>query len=173
MGLKGLVRSAAAVGVLLAEGIGDTLRISLTPHPNGDRRDEVIATRELLQALEIRRFAPTVTACPGCGRTTGVTFQELAKRVQEHIDERMLHWAGRNPGVENLTVAVMGCLVNGPGESRAADIGISLAGTGETPRCPVYVDGDLAATIQGDVDSLADCFLEILDAYVEQKYSPR
>ena len=141
MGIKGLVWSASAMGVLLSEGIGDTIRVSLTPKPGGDRREEVYAACELLQALGLRSFAPSVTACPGCGRTTSATFQELAERVQGYIREQMPAWKTRYDGVETLTLAVMGCVVNGPGESKAANIGISLPGTGEAPNCPVFIDG--------------------------------
>ena len=141
MGRKGLVWSAASMGMLLAEGIGDTIRVSLTPRPGGDRREEVWAACDLLQALEIRSFAPAVTTCPGCGRTTSTTFQCLAERVEAHIQAHMPDWKRRHPGVEHLKVAVMGCIVNGPGESRHADIGISLPGTGEAPSCPVFVEG--------------------------------
>ena len=141
MGIKGLVWSAAAMGVLLNEGIGDTIRVSLTPRPGGDRREEVYAACELLQALGLRSFSPSVTACPGCGRTTSSTFQELAERTQDYIRERMPEWKTQYEGVETMTLAVMGCVVNGPGESKAASIGISLPGTGEAPNCPVYIDG--------------------------------
>ena len=141
MGMKGLVWSASAMGVLLNEGIGDTIRVSLTPRPGGDRCEEVYAACELLQALGIRAFSPSVTACPGCGRTTSSTFQELAERTQEYIRERMPDWKTRFDGVESMTLAVMGCIVNGPGESKAANIGISLPGTGESPNCPIYIDG--------------------------------
>src|SRR5689334_156574 len=142
MGQKGLVWSAAAMGLLLNEGIGDTIRVSLTPRPGGDRREEVYAACELLQALGIRSFAPSVTACPGCGRTTSSTFQELAERTQEYIRQRMPEWKVAYEGVEEMTLAVMGCVVNGPGESKAANIGISLPGTGEAPNCPVFIDGE-------------------------------
>ena len=144
MGTKGLVWSAAAMGVLLNEGIGDTIRVSLTPRPGGDRREEVYAACELLQALGLRSFSPSVTACPGCGRTTSSTFQELAERTQDYIRERMPEWKTQYEGVETMTLAVMGCVVNGPGESKAASIGISLPGTGEAPNCPVYIDGQHA-----------------------------
>src|SRR5437868_1115216 len=144
MGVKGLVWSASAMGVLLAEGIGDTIRVSLTPRPGGDRREEVYAACELLQALGLRSFSPSVTACPGCGRTTSSTFQELAERTQAYIRERMPEWKVQYEGVETMTLAVMGCVVNGPGESKAASIGISLPGTGEAPNCPVYIDGQHA-----------------------------
>src|SRR6266446_1243388 len=141
MGTKGLVWSASAMGVLLNEGIGDTIRVSLTPRPGGDRREEVYAACELLQALGLRSFSPSVTACPGCGRTTSSTFQELAERIQGYIREKMPDWKQQYEGVEEMTLAVMGCIVNGPGESKAANIGISLPGTGEAPRCPVFIDG--------------------------------
>ncbi len=170
MGTKGLVWSSSAMAVLLAEGIGDTIRISLTPRPGGDRREEVHAACELLQALGLRSFAPSVTACPGCGRTTSTTFQELALRVEEHVRRRMPEWKAEHPGVENLKLAVMGCIVNGPGESKAADIGISLPGTGEEPRCPVYVDGRLFTTLQGGPDELADAFIGLIEDYVASRY---
>ena len=155
MGIKGLVWSASAMGVLLSEGIGDTIRISLTPKPGGDRREEVYASCELLQALGLRAFAPSVTACPGCGRTTSTTFQELAERIQDYIREMMPEWKTRHEGVETMTLAVMGCVVNGPGESKAANIGISLPGTGEAPTCPVYIDGQHATTLRGSYDELS------------------
>jgi len=170
MGAKGLVWSAVAMGVLLEEGIGDTVRVSLTPRPGGDRREEVLAARELLQALGLRAFAPSVTSCPGCGRTTSSTFQELAERVQRHIDDRMPEWQGRYPGVETMRVAVMGCIVNGPGESKAATIGISLPGTGESPRCPVFVEGRQLTTLEGTADQLAASFLALVDDYVATRY---
>jgi (E)-4-hydroxy-3-methylbut-2-enyl-diphosphate synthase len=170
MGAKGLVWSASAMGVLLQEGIGDTIRVSLTPRPGGDRRDEVYAACELLQALGLRSFAPSVTACPGCGRTTSTTFQELAERVQGYIRERMPSWKSEYEGVETLTLAVMGCVVNGPGESKAANIGISLPGTGEAPNCPVYIDGVHATTLRGTYDELAVAFQQLLDDYVDRKY---
>src|SRR5207302_8308738 len=147
MGTKGLVWSASAMGVLLSEGIGDTIRVSLTPRPGGDRCEEVYAACELLQALCLRSFSPSVTACPGCGRTTSSTFQELAERTQDYIREMMPTWKTQFDGVETMTLAVMGCIVNGPGESKAANIGISLPGTGEAPRCPVYIDGQKAMTL--------------------------
>jgi (E)-4-hydroxy-3-methylbut-2-enyl-diphosphate synthase len=171
MGIKGLVWSASAMGVLLNEGIGDTVRISLTPKPGGDRREEVYASCELLQALGLRAFAPSVTACPGCGRTTSTTFQELAERIQDYIREMMPVWKTRYEGVETMTLAVMGCVVNGPGESRAANIGISLPGTGEAPTCPVYVDGQHVTTLRGTYDELSDAFRKLVDDYVEQKYA--
>ena len=172
MGMKGLVWSASAMAVLLEEGIGDTIRISLTPTPGADRREEVYACLELLQALDLRRFAPSITACPGCGRTTSTTFQELAQRVQEYVRERMPQWKERFAGVETMTVAVMGCVVNGPGESRAANIGISLPGTGESPHCPVYVDGRQMTSLQGNSSELSDAFRQIIEDYVETSYSP-
>src|SRR5918999_151807 len=171
MGTKGLVWSASALGVLLNEGIGDTIRVSLTPRPGGDRREEVYAACELLQALGLRSFAPSVTACPGCGRTTSSTFQELAERVQAYIRERMPEWKTRYDGVETLTLAVMGCVVNGPGESKAANIGISLPGTGEAPNCPVFIDGEHSTTLRGTYDELAIAFRELIDNYVETHYA--
>jgi len=173
MGLKGLVWSSAAMGTLLAEGIGDTIRISLTPRPGGDRREEVYAACELLQALGLRSFAPSVTACPGCGRTTSSTFQELAERVQEYVRERMPEWKTRYDGVETLTLAVMGCVVNGPGESKAANIGISLPGTGEAPNCPVFIDGVHAATLRGTYEELSAAFRKLIDDYVEGRYQKK
>src|SRR5690606_2383024 len=137
---------------LLAEGIGDTIRVSLTPRPNGDRREEVRAAQEILQSLELRSFAPSVTACPGCGRTTSTLFQELAEEIQEHTRERMKEWQKSRVGVEELKLAVMGCVVNGPGESKAANIGISLPGTGEEPTCPVYIDGRHFESVRGSKD---------------------
>jgi (E)-4-hydroxy-3-methylbut-2-enyl-diphosphate synthase len=172
MGRKGLVWSAASMAVLLAEGIGDTIRVSLTPRPGGDRREEVWAAQDLLQALDLRAFAPTVTACPGCGRTTSTTFQCLAERVEDHVLARMPEWKHRFPGVERLKVAVMGCIVNGPGESRHADFGISLPGSGETPACPVFADGQQVATLRGDADALAGQFLDLLDEYVAARFAP-
>jgi (E)-4-hydroxy-3-methylbut-2-enyl-diphosphate synthase len=170
MGTKGLIWSASAMGVLLHEGIGDTVRVSLTPKPGGDRREEVYAACELLQALGLRSFAPSVTACPGCGRTTSSTFQELAERTQDYIRQRMPDWKTQYEGVETMTLAVMGCVVNGPGESKAANIGISLPGTGEAPNCPVYIDGEHYTTLRGTYDELAVAFRELLDDYVEKKY---
>ncbi|MEW6322586.1 MAG: flavodoxin-dependent (E)-4-hydroxy-3-methylbut-2-enyl-diphosphate synthase [Acidobacteriota bacterium] len=173
MGTKGLVWSASAMGVLLHDGIGDTIRVSLTPRPGGDRREEVYAACELLQAMGLRSFAPSVTACPGCGRTTSTTFQELAERVQGYVRERMPAWKTQYEGVETLTLAVMGCVVNGPGESRAANIGISLPGTGEAPNCPVYIDGEHATTLRGTYDELAAAFQELLDDYVETRFAKK
>src|SRR5438477_1847833 len=173
MGTKGLVWSSAAMGVLLAEGIGDTIRVSLTPRPGGDRREEVYAACEMLQALGLRSFSPSVTACPGCGRTTSTTFQELAERTQDYIRSRMPEWKARHEGVETLTLAVMGCVVNGPGESKAANIGISLPGTGEAPNCPVFIDGEHFTTLRGTCDELAAEFQRLVDEYVERKYARR
>jgi (E)-4-hydroxy-3-methylbut-2-enyl-diphosphate synthase len=171
MGTKGLVWSASAMGILLNEGIGDTIRVSLTPRPGGDRREEVYAACELLQALGLRSFAPSVTACPGCGRTTSSTFQELAERTQDYIREQMPEWKKKYEGVETLTLAVMGCVVNGPGESKAANIGISLPGTGEAPHCPVYIDGEHFTTLRGTYDELAEGFRVLVDDYVVSRYS--
>jgi (E)-4-hydroxy-3-methylbut-2-enyl-diphosphate synthase len=173
MGMKGLVWSSSAMGVLLNEGIGDTIRISLTPRPGGDRREEVYAACELLQSLGIRAFAPSVTACPGCGRTTSTTFQELAERIQGYIRDQMPVWKTEYEGVENMTLAVMGCVVNGPGESKAASIGISLPGTGEEPHCPVYIDGQHFTTLKGTYEELAAAFRALVDDYVSTKYVKR
>jgi (E)-4-hydroxy-3-methylbut-2-enyl-diphosphate synthase len=173
MGTKGLVWSAAAMGVLLNEGIGDTIRVSLTPRPGGDRREEVYAACELLQALGLGAFSPSVTACPGCGRTTSSTFQELAERTQSYIRERMPEWKTQHEGVETMTLAVMGCVVNGPGESKAASIGISLPGTGEAPNCPVYIDGQHATTLRGTYEELDLAFRQLVDNYVTTKYPPK
>jgi (E)-4-hydroxy-3-methylbut-2-enyl-diphosphate synthase len=173
MGTRGIVWSAAAIGILLNEGIGDTIRVSLTPRPGGDRREEVYAACEILQALGLRSFAPSVTACPGCGRTTSSTFQELAERVQDYLREQMPAWKARYEGVESLTLAVMGCVVNGPGESKAANIGISLPGTGEAPTCPVFIDGEHVATLRGTYDELAAAFQRIVDDYVARTYAVR
>ena len=170
MGIKGLIWSASAMGILLNEGIGDTIRISLTPRPGGDRRDEVYAACELLQAMGLRSFAPSVTACPGCGRTTSSTFQELAERIQNYVRAQMPEWKTRYDGVEDMTVAVMGCVVNGPGESKLANIGISLPGTGEVPNCPVYIDGRHATSLRGSYDQLAEEFRALVDQYVDAKY---
>ena len=170
MGMKGMVWSAASLGVLLYEGIGDTIRISLTPKPGGDRREEVYACHELLQALGLRSFSPSVTACPGCGRTTSTTFQELAERTQDYIREMMPTWKTLYDGVETMTLAVMGCIVNGPGESKAANIGISLPGTGEAPRCPVYIDGKKDVTLEGTYNELAAAFQKLVDDYVASKF---
>jgi (E)-4-hydroxy-3-methylbut-2-enyl-diphosphate synthase len=171
MGTKGLVWSSAAMGVLLNEGIGDTIRVSLTPRPGGDRREEVYAACELLQSLGLRSFSPSVTACPGCGRTTSSTFQELAERIQSYIREQMPEWKTRYEGVETMTLAVMGCVVNGPGESKAANIGISLPGTGEAPNCPIYIDGERVSTLRGTYDELAVAFQALVDEYVTTRYA--
>jgi len=173
MGAKGLVWSAASMGILLEEGIGDTIRISLTPRPGGDRREEVYAACELLQSLGLRTFAPSVTACPGCGRTTSTTFQELAESIQGYIRDQMPEWKRHYEGVEQLKLAVMGCIVNGPGESKAANIGISLPGTGEAPRCPVYIDGQHFDTLEGTYDELSAAFQKLVDDYVATKFHKR
>src|SRR5450759_4531679 len=173
MGVKGLVWSASAMGVLLNEGIGDTIRVSLTPRPGGDRREEVYAACELLQALGLRSFSPSVTACPGCGRTTSTTFQELAERIQAYVREMMPQWKTHYDGVETMTLAVMGCVVNGPGESKAANIGISLPGTGEAPNCPVFIDGRHVDTLRGTYEELAAQFQRLVDDYVEHTYARR
>src|SRR5690242_15605333 len=168
MGSKGITASAAALAVLLQEGIGDTIRISLTPEPGASRTGEVIVAQELLQTMGLRSFTPLVTACPGCGRTTSEFFQELAKTVQEHVRARMPHWKVSNPGAEYLTLAVMGCVVNGPGESRHANIGISLPGTGEAPSAPVFIDGEKKMTLRGE--NIAAEFVTIIDEYVARTY---
>jgi (E)-4-hydroxy-3-methylbut-2-enyl-diphosphate synthase len=168
IGSKGIVASSAALAVLLQEGIGDTIRISLTPEPGASRTQEVIVAQELLQTMGLRAFTPMVTACPGCGRTTSEFFQELAKVVQEHVRAKMPQWKITHPGAEHMTLAVMGCVVNGPGESRHADIGISLPGTGEAPAAPVFVDGERTVTLRGD--TIATDFVGIIDRYVERKY---
>ena len=173
MGMKGLVWSASAMGVLLNEGIGDTIRISLTPRPGGDRREEVFACLELLQALGLRSFAPSITACPGCGRTTSTTFQELAERIQQYVRDQMPQWKDQYDGVETMTVAVMGCVVNGPGESKAANVGISLPGTGEEPHCPVYIDGQMFTSLRGTYEELAPAFQALIDDYVCTTYPSR
>ena len=170
MGMKGMVWSASAVSVLLLEEIGDTLRVSLTPVPGGDRTQEVRVCQEILQALDVRAFAPSVTACPGCGRTTSTTFQELAQRVEGYVRDSMPVWAQQYKGVEELKLAVMGCVVNGPGESKAANIGISLPGTGEEPTCPVYIDGKKFATLRGNYEELAEQFQAIIEDYVTTRY---
>ena len=169
LGAKGIVASTAALAVLLHEGVGDTIRVSLTPAPGGDRAEEVRVCQQVLQSLGLRHFAPQVTSCPGCGRTTSTFFQELAADVTAHIQRRMAAWRERHPGVESLNVAVMGCVVNGPGESKHADIGISLPGTGEDPRAPVYIDGKLAVTLKGD--KIAEEFAQLLDDYVAKRFS--
>jgi len=169
MGSKGIVASAAAMAVLLQEGIGDTIRASLTPEPGGDRRREVQVAQELLQTMGLRAFAPMVSACPGCGRTTSTTFQELAQRIQDFLRERMPLWKQRFPGVEDMRVAVMGCVVNGPGESKHADIGISLPGTNELPVAPVYVDGAKTVTLKGE--RIAEEFQALVEGYVRERFS--
>jgi (E)-4-hydroxy-3-methylbut-2-enyl-diphosphate synthase len=171
MGSKGIVSSTAAMAVLLQEGIGDTIRISLTPEPGQPRTDEVVVAQELLQSMGLRAFSPMVTACPGCGRTTSTFFQSLAQDVQSFVRERMPEWKLQYEGVENLSLAVMGCVVNGPGESRQADIGISLPGTGEAPVAPVFIDGDKAATLRGE--NLTPEFLEMIEDYVQRRYPRR
>ncbi|WP_214469689.1 flavodoxin-dependent (E)-4-hydroxy-3-methylbut-2-enyl-diphosphate synthase [Mesorhizobium sp. dw_380] len=168
MGSKGIVASSAAMGILLQQGIGDTIRISLTPEPNGDRTREVQVAQELLQTMGFRQFVPIVAACPGCGRTTSTVFQELAQNIQADLRKNMPVWREKYPGVENLKVAVMGCIVNGPGESKHADIGISLPGTGETPTAPVFVDGKKAATLRGP--SIAADFEKMVADYIEQRF---
>ncbi|PJJ98244.1 4-hydroxy-3-methylbut-2-en-1-yl diphosphate synthase [Lysobacteraceae bacterium NML75-0749] len=168
IGSKGIVASSAALAVLLQEGIGDTIRISLTPEPGQSRTQEVIVAQELLQTMGLRAFTPMVTACPGCGRTTSEFFQELAKVVQAHVRERMPEWKIKHPGAENMTLAVMGCVVNGPGESRHANIGISLPGTGEAPSAPVFIDGEKAVTLRGE--NIAHEFIALIDDYVARRY---
>ena len=168
MGTKGTVASAAALSVLLQQGIGDTIRVSLTPQPGEARTQEVVVAMEILQALGLRSFVPSVTACPGCGRTTSTTFQELAKQIDDYLRSSMPAWRERYPGVENLKVAVMGCIVNGPGESKHADIGISLPGTGEAPAAPVYIDGEKAMTLRGE--AIAQEFQQVVEQYIEKKF---
>ncbi len=170
MGTKGIVASTAALAVLLQQGIGDTIRVSLTPEPGGARAREVVVAQEILQAMGLRAFTPQVTACPGCGRTTSTVFQELARDIQTYLREQMPHWRKHYPGVENLRVAVMGCVVNGPGESKHADIGISLPGSGETPVAPVFVDGQKTVTLKGR--DIAREFQAIVENYVKSKYAP-
>ncbi len=169
MGSKGIVASTAALGVILQEGIGDTIRISLTPEPGGDRTKEVIVAQEILQTMGLRSFTPLVTACPGCGRTTSTVFQELADSIQTYVRNQMPVWRESYPGVEDMNLAVMGCIVNGPGESKHADIGISLPGTGENPTAPVFIDGKKAMTLRGD--NIAEEFQKIVNDYVIQRYS--
>ncbi|OGA66796.1 MAG: 4-hydroxy-3-methylbut-2-en-1-yl diphosphate synthase [Betaproteobacteria bacterium RIFCSPLOWO2_12_FULL_65_14] len=170
MGSKGIVASAAALAVLLQEGIGDTLRVSLTPEPGGERTKEVQVAQEILQTMGLRAFAPMVSACPGCGRTTSTVFQDLAEKIQAYLRDQMPAWRAAYPGVENMRVAVMGCVVNGPGESKHADIGISLPGTGEVPVAPVYVDGRKTVTLKGE--RIAEEFQAIVETYVKEKYGP-
>ena len=171
MGSKGIVASTAGMAILLQEGIGDTIRVSLTPEPNGDRTNEVIVAQEMLQTMGLRSFTPLVTACPGCGRTTSTVFQELANSIQAHVRSQMPIWREKYIGVEEMNLAVMGCVVNGPGESKHADIGISLPGTGETPTAPVFIDGKKAMTLRGD--NIAEEFRVIVDKYVENRYPSR
>ena len=168
MGVKGTVASSTSLGILLQEGIGDTIRVSLTPQPGEPRTQEVVIAAEILQSLGLRKFVPSVTACPGCGRTTSTTFQELAKQIDDYLRANMPVWRARYPGVENLKVAVMGCIVNGPGESKHADIGISLPGTGEAPAAPVFIDGEKALTLRGE--GIATEFHQIVEQYIEKKY---
>lgn len=168
MGSKGIVASTAAMSVLLQEGIGDTIRVSLTPEPGGDRTREVVVAQEILQTMGLRSFTPLVIACPGCGRTTSTYFQELAQKIQSHLRDRMPQWRDRYAGVEQMSVAVMGCVVNGPGESKHADIGISLPGTGERPVAPVYIDGEKGPTLKGE--GIAEEFQQLVEAYVERRY---
>jgi (E)-4-hydroxy-3-methylbut-2-enyl-diphosphate synthase len=168
MGMKGIVASAAALAPLLMQGIGDTIRVSLTPVPNGDRTEEVLVAQQILQSLGIRSFTPQVTACPGCGRTTSTFFQELAEQIQSYVRTSMPLWKEKYPGVEEMKLAVMGCVVNGPGESKHANIGISLPGTFEEPKAPVFVDGRLMTTLRGD--RIVQEFIRILDQYVETRY---
>ena len=170
MGNKGVIASTAALSILLGEGIGDTIRVSLTPRPNGDRTEEVRVAQQVLQSLGLRSFEPQVTACPGCGRTTSTFFQQMAEEIQSYIRARMPEWKEAHPGVEQMRVAVMGCVVNGPGESRHANIGISLPGTFEEPKAPVYVDGALHTTLKGD--GLVREFLDLLEHYVAGHYPP-
>jgi (E)-4-hydroxy-3-methylbut-2-enyl-diphosphate synthase len=171
MGAKGIVASSAALGILLQEGIGDTIRVSLTPAPNGNRTEEVTVAQQILQSLVIRSFTPQVTACPGCGRTTSTFFQEMAEQIQRYTREMMPTWKERFEGVEEMKLAVMGCVVNGPGESKHANIGISLPGTFEEPKAPVFVDGRLFVTLKGD--RIVAEFIKILDDYVASHYKPR
>jgi (E)-4-hydroxy-3-methylbut-2-enyl-diphosphate synthase len=171
MGSKGIVASTAGIGVLLADGIGDTIRVSLTPEPGGDRTQEVIVAQEILQTMGLRAFLPMVVACPGCGRTTSTYFQELAQRIQSHIRHRMPQWRRDHVGVEAMTVAVMGCVVNGPGESRHANVGISLPGTGERPVAPVYEDGEKTVTLKGE--RIAEEFQDLLERYIARSYARR
>lgn len=168
MGSKGIVASSAAMGILLQQGIGDTIRISLTPEPGGDRTNEVRVAQELLQTMGFRAFVPIVAACPGCGRTTSTVFQELARDIQQHIRDKMPDWREKYPGAEALNVAVMGCIVNGPGESKHADIGISLPGTGETPAAPVFIDGKKTHTLRGE--NIANDFTALVESYVDQRW---
>jgi (E)-4-hydroxy-3-methylbut-2-enyl-diphosphate synthase len=171
MGAKGVVASTAGLSILLQEGIGDTIRVSLTPKPGGDRTEEVLVAQQILQSMGLRSFLPQVTACPGCGRTTSTFFQEMAEEIQTYLRDQMPVWKAKYVGVEELKVAVMGCVVNGPGESKHANIGISLPGTFEEPKAPVFVDGSLKLTLKGD--TIVAEFLKILDDYVEKRYASR
>jgi (E)-4-hydroxy-3-methylbut-2-enyl-diphosphate synthase len=171
LGSKGIVASTAALAVLMQAGIGDTIRVSLTPEPGGDRSREVIVAQEILQTMGLRSFTPLVTACPGCGRTTSTYFQSLAQQIQEHLRRRMPEWRRSHVGVENMSVAVMGCVVNGPGESKQANIGISLPGTGERPVAPVYEDGEKTVTLKGE--HIAEEFQQLVEQYVARRYPPR
>ena len=168
LGSKGIVATTAALSVLLQQGIGDTIRASLTPLPNGDRTDEVVVCQQILQAFNLRSFTPQVAACPGCGRTTSTFFQDMADQIQTYLREQMLVWRDKYAGVEDMKVAVMGCIVNGPGESKHANIGISLPGTFESPVAPVYIDGKLHSTLRGD--AIVAEFRDLLDQYVDQHY---
>jgi (E)-4-hydroxy-3-methylbut-2-enyl-diphosphate synthase len=168
MGTKGTVASGVAMGILLQEGIGDTIRVSLTPQPGESRTQEVVIASEIIQSLGLRSFVPSVTACPGCGRTTSITFQELAKQIDDYLRAQMPVWRAKYPGVEKMKVAVMGCIVNGPGESKHADIGISLPGTGEAPAAPVFIDGQKALTLRGD--NIANEFHQIVENYIEKRF---
>src|SRR5690348_14059500 len=169
MGAKGIVASSAGLSILLQEGIGDTIRVSLTPAPNGDRTEEVVVAQQILQSLGIRSFTPQVTACPGCGRTTSTFFQEMAEQIQSYLRQQMPAWKVRYSGVEEMKVAVMGCVVNGPGESKHSNIGISLPGTFEEPKAPVFVDGRLMTTLKGD--NIVPEFIKIVDDYVDSHYA--
>jgi (E)-4-hydroxy-3-methylbut-2-enyl-diphosphate synthase len=171
MGAKGIVASSAGLSILLQEGIGDTIRVSLTPAPGGDRAEEVRVAQQILQSLGIRSFTPQVTACPGCGRTTSTFFQEMAEQIQSYLREQLPLWKERHAGVEEMKVAVMGCVVNGPGESKHANLGISLPGTFEEPKAPVYVDGRLLTTLRGD--KIVEEFIRILDDYVDSHYASK
>jgi (E)-4-hydroxy-3-methylbut-2-enyl-diphosphate synthase len=171
MGAKGIVASSAGLSILLQEGIGDTIRVSLTPAPGGDRAEEVRVAQQILQSLGIRSFTPQVTACPGCGRTTSTFFQEMAEQIQTYLREQMPVWKEQRAGVEEMKVAVMGCVVNGPGESKHANLGISLPGTFEEPKAPVYVDGRLMTTLRGD--KIVEEFITILDEYVDSHYASK
>jgi (E)-4-hydroxy-3-methylbut-2-enyl-diphosphate synthase len=166
--MKGIVASTAGLSILLAEGIGDTIRVSLTPRPDGDRTEEVLVAQQILQSMHLRHFSPQVTACPGCGRTTSTFFQQMAEDIQLYLRERMPEWRSAHPGVEEMKVAVMGCVVNGPGESKHANIGISLPGTFEEPKAPVYIDGKLSTTLRGE--RIVEEFLAILESYVATRY---